>query len=667
MTTQDAKIKWVEGTPFMVDGFRYCNPRCTYYLLTHFHSDHTTGLTRSFSAGTIYTSQGTAALITDLLGVNPERVVGLPMEKPTIVAGFEITLIDANHCPAAVMFLIRDPRPGGRTSLHTGDFRAAPVVCHNPLLTAVKGQVDALYLDTTYCGPRHCFSSQEEVLEETAQLVHHELSRDSGTLFLVGTYQIGKEKVLETVAKAAGSRCLVSGRKARVLRLSGAWKNSCYTTHDAGGGGLEEEGHVRVHAVPMSDTSPDALLAALTAARAQGAPFTSVCGVRPTGWTHTNNRPRAGAGAGTGAKVRARFQPRDDEGAETRVKDGGNSGLGGNGNRMLGMGADGQGLTPEADDREWEEEDEEEVIRMPHEEAGEVGKSDAGEAKVGMQLGEGGWSGKKPWVKGVASMYSVPYSEHSSFTELQDFVRALKPRAIIPTVNATSTASVERMLSHFLGFMDLSRDKKRIDSYFSRPACPPPTTMPSDTRILPPISNSGDRPSPTRSGSLGIVPHHASAEVTPQSDAKALSVHPTSRCTTTVATGVTRGSGATPDAPASNMAGISIAVVESDERKRAQVSLLSNSLPPPLQVQLSGTSTTTSPKNSPALKAVEPLPAKVLQPTLQSPSSVLASSGEELVCLNLVDVEVQRAILDDIERKKQSVLSSRGGQGLLSG
>lgn len=39
----------------------------------------------------------------EMIGVNAERVVGLPMNEPVMIAGFEITLIDANHCPAAVM------------------------------------------------------------------------------------------------------------------------------------------------------------------------------------------------------------------------------------------------------------------------------------------------------------------------------------------------------------------------------------------------------------------------------------------------------------------------------------------------------------------------------------------------------------------------------------
>lgn len=70
---------------------------------TAYDTDHTTGLYKSFSAGKIYCSHGTANLIVELMGVNRERVVPLPMDTPVLVAGFELTLIDANHCPAAVM------------------------------------------------------------------------------------------------------------------------------------------------------------------------------------------------------------------------------------------------------------------------------------------------------------------------------------------------------------------------------------------------------------------------------------------------------------------------------------------------------------------------------------------------------------------------------------
>lgn len=62
-------------------------------------------------------------------------------------------------------FVIRDPRPGGRISLHTGDFRADKSVCTNRVVKSLKGKVDSLYLDTTYCGPRHTFPDQHEVSE----------------------------------------------------------------------------------------------------------------------------------------------------------------------------------------------------------------------------------------------------------------------------------------------------------------------------------------------------------------------------------------------------------------------------------------------------------------------------------------------------------------------
>jgi phosphoribosyl 1,2-cyclic phosphodiesterase len=51
MASQVEGVKWVPGTSFIVDGFRFQHPACTAYFLTHAHSDHTTGLTQAFSAG----------------------------------------------------------------------------------------------------------------------------------------------------------------------------------------------------------------------------------------------------------------------------------------------------------------------------------------------------------------------------------------------------------------------------------------------------------------------------------------------------------------------------------------------------------------------------------------------------------------------------------------
>lgn len=91
----------------MVDGFRYQNPACKSYLLTHFHSDHTTGLTRSFTAGVVFCTPITARLLRKDMGLPSERICEVPLNKPVEIEGTEVTAICANHCPGACMFLFK--------------------------------------------------------------------------------------------------------------------------------------------------------------------------------------------------------------------------------------------------------------------------------------------------------------------------------------------------------------------------------------------------------------------------------------------------------------------------------------------------------------------------------------------------------------------------------
>ena len=90
-----------------------------------------------------------------------------------------------------------------------------------------------------------------------------------------------------------------------------------------------------------------------------------------------------------------------------------------------------------------------------------------------------GWSYQKKGLQtrreGKVTIYGIPYSEHSSFAELRDCVKRLKPKRIIPTVNCPDAASARAIVDRFADLMDLSRDKSRLDSYFGRTASAPVT------------------------------------------------------------------------------------------------------------------------------------------------------------------------------------------------
>ena len=298
----------------------------------------------------------TAKLIKNLIGVDPGYIQPLKLNEMTLIADVEVTPLDANHCPGAVMFLFHRPSTGF-TVLHCGDFRADAGVCANALLRARP--LDVVYLDTTYCRKSYTFPDQPVALDIIAKVVRDEKQRESKTLFLVGSYSIGKEKVLSTVAAAVGSRCLVSSRRARIIKLSNCWDDAVYTTTDGD--------DVTVRAVPLGNFANmhQRLLAEITNSNGR---FAAACALRPTGWAHTKKREREGP------------RPWCENGARTRI-------------------------------------------------------------------------------------YEVPYSEHSSFTELRAFVKAVRPRALVPTVNAAERQQRAEMAELFADSMDHSRNRGRMDAY----------------------------------------------------------------------------------------------------------------------------------------------------------------------------------------------------------
>eukprot|EP00040_Diaphanoeca_grandis_P001604 m.276223 g.276223 ORF g.276223 m.276223 type:complete len:306 (+) comp122765_c0_seq1:156-1073(+) len=287
MATQVASIKVVKGiTPtFVVDGFNFVRTDCKSYFLTHYHGDHTTGLHAAFDVGLIYCSPITARLLTQDMRVAAKVVVELEMNETIVIEGVHVTPLCANHCPGAVMFHFHDDALDFSV-LHVGDFRAAPCVVNNATLAILlkkHKKLDILYLDTTYCKPRHTFPDQGKAVKLMGEIVVQELSREPNTLFLCGSYTIGKENAIEAVAKAASSKTLVSLRKARILKMCGRWNDDIYTTVDTS--------DVRVR-VGSLDSGPAAHEALYQMMEEDTFPkrFSAAVAFRPTGWCYSPKR-----------------------------------------------------------------------------------------------------------------------------------------------------------------------------------------------------------------------------------------------------------------------------------------------------------------------------------------------------------------------------------------
>ena len=160
------------------------------------------------------------------LGVDRKYLHPLGMMTPTIVESkgkpVSVTLLDANHCPGAVMFLFE---VGKRRILHVGDFRwnrelmmkCAPLRAFSTL----KYRLDDLFLDTTYCEEKYALPTQAEAIQAAVEVAEKEWQRSKSkgqkTLFLFGAYTIGKEKIYLSVAERLRTRIYVDETRYRTL------------------------------------------------------------------------------------------------------------------------------------------------------------------------------------------------------------------------------------------------------------------------------------------------------------------------------------------------------------------------------------------------------------------------------------------------------------------
>jgi len=117
--------------------------------------------------------------------------------------GVSVMMMDAFHCPGAIMFLFRGKMG---TVLHTGDFRFSEQMFDNPILfppqrsnkdmRGISVDVDYLFLDNTFADPEYDFPSREEAYKSLTNTIkqHHDYR-----IFLF-SYNLGKEEVFINLA-----------------------------------------------------------------------------------------------------------------------------------------------------------------------------------------------------------------------------------------------------------------------------------------------------------------------------------------------------------------------------------------------------------------------------------------------------------------------------------
>jgi DNA cross-link repair 1A protein len=333
---------------------------------------------------------------------------------------------------------------------------------------APPARLDYLFLDTTYCDPQHNFPSQAAVVDATAALLQRVLAdhnavaataaaakqarffatlhaasgpalpaprpgwgslvaapraappasgaREQGRLLvLFGAYSIGKERLYLAVAARLGLRVRVDASRLRTLQCLG-WppeEMARLTTNPLA---------TPLWVVPLGHVTFEGLASyaadghfALPAHRGGGG----------GGGDHGGGSGRGGSGSAASAAAGAR-----------------RAGGAGPFDTVVGVrptgwthgkgGAKGKGGGPGSSEVRMREQ------RQPR----GLGAATAAAAACG----GGSLVASKPRLV----VLDAPYSEHSSFPELVDCVAALRPVKVVPTVNCSSAAAVQKQLDLLL-------------------------------------------------------------------------------------------------------------------------------------------------------------------------------------------------------------------------
>ncbi|GLC45044.1 hypothetical protein PLESTM_001680700 [Pleodorina starrii] len=472
MASQVENIKWVPGTDFLVDGFAFKSPRCSHYFLTHFHSDHTVGLNKSFDGGIIYCSHITARLLVHDMGLKPKLVKPLSVGRSVVISGVRVTPLDANHCPGAVMFLFEVPAPTPPAAA-AADATAAAAADAATLrsrlrpagspLAALPGSLDCDGLAAPLTPAPHAHAP-------AAAVAWTPTGSPGGT-------------ASQQVVAGQG------GHEAGRTRMAAGPGGCCGSAEGGGAAGGVQGGAVGRLAAALSgepsgdpDASEGGGTAAFAAATTHNILHTGDCrwqrwmrdqtglaGVRvdtlmlDTTYAAPKHvlppqeeaiRLMVQVWCSPAKRAVLRLLDLPPELTALLVDD----------PRDAAVHVTGWGLRPED-------------LQAYLERHSGVWKQAVGIRPTGWTLRRGG--GVSVRREGSVCVVGVPYSEHSSWTDLCDAVAQLRPRTLIPTVNAATAAQRRALVDRFAHLMDLSADRSRLDVYLSRGAFP---AVPADSQ-----------------------------------------------------------------------------------------------------------------------------------------------------------------------------------------
>ncbi|XP_054251988.1 5' exonuclease Apollo [Indicator indicator] len=233
----------IPGTPIAVDFWSLRRAGgARLFFLSHLHSDHTVGLSSTWSRP-LYCSPLTARLLHLRLQVPTCWIRPLEVGQSHVLGENEkvtVTLLDSNHCPGSVMFLFEGTFG---TILHTGDFRYSHSMRDEPVLRGCH--IDRLYLDNTNCHPQRALPSRQHATRQAIHLIRNHPQH----LVVIGLYSLGKETLLVDLAKEFSTWVVVSPWRLEQMRLLEL--PDVFTT---------EEGTGWIRAVDVADICWDALV-----------------------------------------------------------------------------------------------------------------------------------------------------------------------------------------------------------------------------------------------------------------------------------------------------------------------------------------------------------------------------------------------------------------------